>query len=276
MSIERVEARGRAGRRPLPAALVVAGLAAVLWGWTCGLAPPVAAAADSGPAVSPPLAPMQVLRAFAPPAQPWLAGNRGVDLAAFPGQPVHAVAAGRVLYAGLLAGRGVVSIRHAALRTTYEPVVPTVRAGQVLARGDVIGYVANTADSCGPPGHCLHWGAIRAGAYVDPMALLATAHVRLLPIWRTAGPTEARAQPSQQPLILTPRAAPTAAAPIPATRSDGEPATRIGRTTAGAAGAVSAADTAGAVGAASAAGAVGAAGGVLLTVALRRRRGTPP
>lgn len=145
------------------------------------------AAAGASRGYRPPLPlPMHVLRAFSPPAHPWQAGNRGVDLAAYAGEPVYAAAAGVVLYAGLLAGRGVVSVRHDTLRTTYEPLDPVVGKGDLVTAGQLIGYVSDTADFCGPPGSCLHWGALRAGGYVDPMGLLRTVTVRLLPIWSAA------------------------------------------------------------------------------------------
>src|ERR1700733_3037098 len=77
-----------------------------------------------------PITPARVVRAFDPPAAPWLPGHRGVDLAAPPGAVVRAAGAGRVVYAAVLAGRGVVSVQHPdGLRTTYEPVKPSVVAG---------------------------------------------------------------------------------------------------------------------------------------------------
>jgi hypothetical protein len=88
-----------------------------------------------------------------------------------------------VLYAGMLAGRGVISIRDGSLRTTYEPVDPVVRAGDNVVAGQLIGYVSTAADACGPPGSCLHWGALESDLYVDPLALLGVPRVRLLPIW---------------------------------------------------------------------------------------------
>ena len=141
---------------------------------------------------APPLpTPLTVLRGFAPPTQRWLPGNRGVDLGATTGEPVTAAADGVVLYAGLLAGRGVVSISHGAVRTTYEPVDPVVARGESVRRGESIGRVSAVADGCGPPGGCLHWGAIRGDAYVDPLGLLAAPKVRLLPIWADGLPTSA-------------------------------------------------------------------------------------
>jgi hypothetical protein len=142
-----------------------------------------AQAAPTDGFVAPLPTPLTVLHEFDPPAQPWLPGNRGVDLAATTGEPVVAAAGGVVLYAGPLAGRGVVSIDHGATRTTYEPVDAVVTRGQTVRRGQVIGRVAAVSDGCGPLGGCLHWGAIRADGYVDPLGLLAVAHVRLLPIW---------------------------------------------------------------------------------------------
>jgi murein DD-endopeptidase MepM/ murein hydrolase activator NlpD len=141
-------------------------------------------AAGAGAQLQPPLpAPLVVLRSFAPPLHPWAAGNRGVDLAAHVGEQVSAATAGLVIYAGLLAGRGVISIRDGSLRTTYEPVDPVVQAGDNVVAGQLIGYVSAAADACGPPGSCLHWGALQSDQYVDPIGLLRTPRVRLLPIW---------------------------------------------------------------------------------------------
>jgi murein DD-endopeptidase MepM/ murein hydrolase activator NlpD len=141
-------------------------------------------AGTSSAQILPPLPPaLTVLRAFAPPLHPWDAGNRGVDLAAFAGEEVSAATSGVVLYAGLLAGRGVISIRDGSVRTTYEPVDPVVHAGDGVVAGQLIGYVSAAADACGPPGGCLHWGALQSDVYVDPMGLLRAPRVRLLPIW---------------------------------------------------------------------------------------------
>jgi len=132
----------------------------------------------------PPLRPpLTVLRSFAPPLHAWEAGDRGVDLAAYAGERVTAAMSGVVIYAGLLAGRGVISIRNGSLRTTYEPVDPVVNEGDSVVAGEWIGYVSAAADACGPPGSCLHWGALRSDQYVDPMGLLRSPRVRLLPIW---------------------------------------------------------------------------------------------
>ena len=78
-----------------------------------------------------------VLRSFDPPDQPWLGGHRGVDLDSPPYTPVRAAGSGTVVFAGRLAGRGVVSVDHPdGLRTTYEPVDAWVSAGEPVGAGD--------------------------------------------------------------------------------------------------------------------------------------------
>src|SRR5699024_9114413 len=123
-----------------------------------------------------------VLRGFDPPDQPWLAGHRGVDLAADVGDPITAAADGVVAFAGVVAGTPVVSIDHAdGLRPTYQPVTAVVEAGAPVTGGEHLGDLGE-GDHCGPD-PCLHWGA-RTGpkSYVDPLALLRPPVVRLYPL----------------------------------------------------------------------------------------------
>ncbi|MFC7644456.1 murein hydrolase activator EnvC family protein [Streptosporangium lutulentum] len=125
----------------------------------------------------------RVIRGFAPPPQPWLSGHRGVDLAATPGTEVRAAGPGIIGYAGPLAQRGVVTVLHAnGLRTTYLPVQPSVRRGQAVSGGEVIGVVQDVGGHC--PAGCLHWGLLREHLYLDPLLLLGHGQVRLLPTWR--------------------------------------------------------------------------------------------
>lgn len=116
---------------------------------------------------------------FEAPAQRWSAGHRGVDLTAAVGTPVIAAADGRVVFAGRVVSREVVSIDHAGgYRTTYEPVHAVVSPGDRVVAGQVVGYV-EAGTEC--PGGCLHWGLRRGRDYLDPLAWLATTGVRLLP-----------------------------------------------------------------------------------------------
>jgi len=127
-----------------------------------------------------------VIREFDAPSPNWNRGHRGVDLAGTPGQPVYATAAGTVVFGGDLAGRTLVSIAHpGGLRTSYEPVQPSVRAGQLVAAGVVIGELVAGHGGCAAAA-CLHWGAMWGAAsradYVDPLGLLASTPIRLKPL----------------------------------------------------------------------------------------------
>jgi len=91
-------------------------------------------------------------------------------------------AAGTVVFVGVVAGRGVVSVAHpGGLRTTYEPVNATVVVGAQVARGDPIGRLQPGHPGC-PVAACLHWGLRRDDVYLDPLALLGLGRVRLLPL----------------------------------------------------------------------------------------------
>lgn len=136
----------------------------------------------------PPLdGPLVVVNAFDPPPpwQPWRAGHRGVDLAAPAGAIVRAAGAGTVSFAGPLAGRGVVVVRHGALRTTYEPLQTSVKIGQRVAPGTPVGVVTASGSRCAGR-TCLHWGLIRGAVYLDPLLLLGEPP-RLLPQHQGAG-----------------------------------------------------------------------------------------
>ena len=147
--------------------------------WLGALAAP--AAADRGPWGWPLAGPREVVRPFAPPASAYGAGHRGVDLPSAPGAAVRASGAGRVTYAGLLAGRGVVVVSHGALRTTYEPVTASVDVGQAVALGEVVGRLERGHLGC-PVQACLHWGLRRGEEYLDPVRLVERGPVRLLPM----------------------------------------------------------------------------------------------
>ena len=147
-----------------------------------------------------------VLRGWEPPADAYGPGHRGVDLAAAGGAAVRAVAAGRVSFAGRVAGRGVVSLELTGtgdppLRTTYEPVAASVREGEEVAAGEVLGTVEPTGSHCTG---CLHWGLLRGDVYLDPLSLL--------PPWLLdSGPS---------------RLLPVLGVPLPEEQSEGQPGIR--------------------------------------------------
>ena len=131
---------------------------------------------------SAPLPDVAVTRPFDELPHRFAAGHRGVDLAGAPGTPVLSAGAGVVVFAGMVAGRPVVSIDHpGGLRTTYEPVLPSVGAGQAVARGSPLGTLVAGHAGC-PVAACLHWGLRRGEDYLDPLSLLAPPRIRLLPL----------------------------------------------------------------------------------------------
>jgi murein DD-endopeptidase MepM/ murein hydrolase activator NlpD len=132
--------------------------------------------------------PPAVARGFDAPSPDWNPGHRGVDLPGAPGQLVYAAGTATVVFAGLLAGRPVVSLAHpGGLRTSYEPVRAAVRVGQRVTAETVIGELAAGHGGC-PAAACLHWGAMwgpASGAhYVDPLGLLRSTPIRLKPLNR--------------------------------------------------------------------------------------------
>ena len=132
----------------------------------------------------PPAPRPDVLRGFDD-VGPYAAGHRGVDLAAAPGQPVLAPAEGTVVFAGAVAGRGVLVLAHPdGLRSSYEPVEPVAAVGTRVGAGDVVAGVAAAPAHCGAV-TCLHLGVRRGEAYLDPLQLLRAADPPvLLPLGR--------------------------------------------------------------------------------------------
>jgi murein DD-endopeptidase MepM/ murein hydrolase activator NlpD len=95
---------------------------------------------------------------------------------------VLSAGAGVVAFSGVIAGRGVITVRHlGGLRTTYEPVDDRLASGAVVPRGGTIGVVSAVAGHCAPL-TCLHWGAISGRTYRDPLSLLGFGRPILLPL----------------------------------------------------------------------------------------------
>ncbi|MFE1773845.1 murein hydrolase activator EnvC family protein [Streptomyces sp. NPDC059008] len=144
-----------------------------------------------------------VVRGWEPPPSPWAAGHRGVDLASRAGATVRSAAPGKVAYAGAVAGRGVLTIEvsrsgRPPLRTTYEPVRPTVRKGQRVTAGQPVAVLQRGPFHCRAP--CLHWGLRRGKTYLDPLSLLpkgmrSSRPSRLLPVFGVPLPPGGSAVP---------------------------------------------------------------------------------
>lgn len=149
--------RGRDASRVLPLDIVSSPPA---WGW--------------------PLTGTRVIRAFEPATGPYGPGHRGLDLAGQPSAPVRAVADGVVAFVGEVGGVPVVSLDHGRIRSTYQPVIAEVRAGDRVHQGMSIGTIAPGHEHCAAT--CVHLGARLDDGYLDPMRLLAARRVVLKPL----------------------------------------------------------------------------------------------
>jgi murein DD-endopeptidase MepM/ murein hydrolase activator NlpD len=134
-------------------------------------------AAGAGLHYEPPV-PGPITDHFDPPPCPWCTGNRGIDYATAPGQPVRASERGVVTFAGQVGGDLFVVVTHPdGLRTTSAYLASiSVKIGQTVAKGDVLGLAASS----------LHFGVRRGDRYLDPELLLAGALQRavLVPVGR--------------------------------------------------------------------------------------------
>jgi len=170
---------------PATVAALVAGLAAVPA--TIPSRPPSVEASRGGATAagsfSWPLSPRPgVHRRFEQPLTRWSPGHRGVDLTSGVDHPVLSAGDGVVAFSGLVAGRGVVTVRHpGGLRTSYEPLDQRLSSGTRVRRGARIGVLSSTPGHCAPLS-CLHWGAIIGDAYRDPLSLLGFGRPILLPL----------------------------------------------------------------------------------------------
>ena len=123
-----------------------------------------------------PLEGMRLSSGYGMRTHPILGGNRkhnGVDLAAATGTPVYATAdglVGKALYFGSYGNY--VQLEHGGdLETRYGHLSSyTVHAGDMVHKGDLIGYVGTTGRSTGPH---LHYEVRVAGEPVDPRPYMA-------------------------------------------------------------------------------------------------------
>src|SRR5207253_10864954 len=102
----------------------------------------------------------------------WGRMHTGIDIGVPYGTPIHAVAAGQVIYAGWMEGYGnLVFIDHGrGLSTGYaHQSTIAVSNGQAVTQGQVIGYVGCTGHCFGPH---LHFEVRVNGTPVDPLGYL--------------------------------------------------------------------------------------------------------
>ena len=99
--------------------------------------------------------------------------HAGVDLGATYGAPIVAAADGRVVSAGWRGGYGqAVAIAHAqGLQTLYGHMSRiAAHAGEMVHRGEIIGYVGSTGLSTGPH---VHFEVTKNGRPVNPLSIKA-------------------------------------------------------------------------------------------------------
>jgi murein DD-endopeptidase MepM/ murein hydrolase activator NlpD len=155
--------------------VVLAVLLAVAAVSATATSPMAATAADADPAplgsYLAPVTPLRLLHAFDPPPERWLAGHRGVDLAADVGQQVLAPRAGVVSFVGKVVDRGVLTIAHSdGRRSSFEPVSSDLTVGDRIAAGQLVGEISAERSHCGTA--CLHWGVREGDVYINPLDVL--------------------------------------------------------------------------------------------------------
>lgn len=124
-----------------------------------------------------------VIDPFRPPAEPWLAGNRGLEYDTVPGTVVGAIGPGLVVFAGAVARELHVTVLHPdGIRSSYSYLASiSVSVGDRVRAGDPVGTT----------GEAFHLGARVGDTYIDPAALFGTmvgrASVYLVPATPGAG-----------------------------------------------------------------------------------------
>jgi murein DD-endopeptidase MepM/ murein hydrolase activator NlpD len=173
-------------RLPVTQTLLISLAVASTLGATLTSSQPAHAGILSNSWVWPVDAPRAVTREYRAPASAYGAGHRGLDITVANGQLVRAPAHGRVLFAGFVAGRAVVTLDHGAgVVSTLTPVDAVVGVGTDVLAGAPIGIV-RFPDTVWDDAHvcsCLHLGARYLGQYVSPRVLLERARPSVLKPW---------------------------------------------------------------------------------------------
>lgn len=101
--------------------------------------------------------------------------HEGIDIAASPGSPIRAVAAGRVVFSGWVEGYGnLIAVDHGkGMVTRYAHTEANlVSVGEEVVAGQEIALVGNSGRATGPH---LHFEVLRNGRPVDPRPFLTLA-----------------------------------------------------------------------------------------------------
>ena len=130
--------------------------------------------ASAGPSYRPPTD-RPVVQPFDLSRGPYGPGNRGLDYGVRPGDPIAAIGAGTVVFAGAVAGSRFVTVLHPdGLRSSYSYLDRIdVEVGRAVTAGQVIGTSSGR----------FQLGVRRRSTYIDPAPLLARLrprHARLV------------------------------------------------------------------------------------------------
>jgi murein DD-endopeptidase MepM/ murein hydrolase activator NlpD len=119
-----------------------------------------------------------IMRDYDAPSSAYAAGHRGIDLPASAGTDVVAPVESVVSFAGVVVGRGVLTLRTGDIQVSFEAVNSDLHEGDLVQAGDVI---ATTA--LGSHCECLHVGVRKAGAYLSPLAYFSNIAPAVLQAW---------------------------------------------------------------------------------------------
>lgn len=116
--------------------------------------------------------PAKLVGTYQAPATAYSAGHRGLDYQVKDGQKLMAPSDGEVRFSGLVAEKPVVSLIHSGgYITSFEPACSSLKKGERVKIGQVIGQVC----ALGYRSHChvlcLHYGMRIGENYLSPLAL---------------------------------------------------------------------------------------------------------
>ncbi|WP_180335116.1 M23 family metallopeptidase [Bifidobacterium thermophilum] len=129
-----------------------------------------------------PVADAHISKAFDRPSMRWATGHRGVDITAGTGTALIAPDDGVIAFNGTVAGKDVISIKHAdGLTSTFEPAHSDLETGDPVFRGQPFGVADGLSDHC--LDLCVHWGVMDASDdYLDPSTLILPRTIALKPV----------------------------------------------------------------------------------------------
>lgn len=129
-----------------------------------------------------PVADAHISKAFDRPSMRWATGHRGVDITAGTGTALIAPDDGVISFNGTVAGKDVISIKHAdGLTSTFEPAHSDLETGDPVFRGQPFGVADGSSDHC--LDFCVHWGVMDAyDDYLDPSTLILPRTIALKPV----------------------------------------------------------------------------------------------